>query len=96
MYKGKEFITGDAVIPTKFANFLVEENTEFMSPELVGVIELTVEPVPGMQNLFRAIGAFGERAATDELISESDVQKALDWVSGFEGKYGTEKRFLFE
>ena len=96
-YQGKEFSAGEAVIPHVFANFLAEENCDYMSPELVGVIVLTVEPIGTMQDLNHALEVFVERAVRDgDEISAEDVAAAGFWVGSFEERYGLTKRFLFE
>ena len=88
---------GNHYMPEAFANFIANENPDFMSPQESGVIELYSETGWGdnSQQLPMLMERFKESAEADDSITSEEIEDAESWAAGFKECYGLYGRFHF-
>ena len=85
-------------IPYEFADFIVGENPDWMSPNGAGAFHLYIDnkwTPENNQNTKVLLSRFKKRAKSDGSISDEDVKLAENWVGKFGERHGASQLFYF-
>ena len=92
---GTEITPEEAMLPKRFANFIVEKNPFAFKSNPQGIIELTLANDGHMRNVYVVLGAYQQRATRDRSISTDDYLDACDWTGTFEDRFGVAQKVAF-